>query len=441
MQAEIRYSTRSRRPRTRCSARSPTTAATTSSGWSTRTAMPPARRARRSAAAANPGRSGWLRLQQGRRARPTLEKPTESGASRRPSGRTSTTPTATRSMSTTRAATNVRTHITYDHRDQVIAVEDPLGRMTCLEHRADERVVAETTPRGTAGAPARCPTATRRRSIRTTAPSTRTTPRATCSPGPSRSRGEQYGRTDADLKDWKVTVHAQRVGDADHDHRRARQRVQQHVLRHGRAAHDRAARGGRSSGRAGTRSRTPACGRERPRPHLLRRPGRRATIVERTGRSANAARSDSQPEQFHARRRPTSVASTRSRCPDMLPIGGPHAAVLRRRDEPDRGPGRALTSADVSTTTRRSLSDKTWPVDRPTGKSDPSPVRVGQERQLITLEDGATASTGATRRRTATTATTGRSNARRRARTTTSIALEDVFLERTRSRRTTTTAT
>jgi YD repeat-containing protein len=50
----------------------------------------------------------------------------------------------------------IRTELSYDHRDQLIATKDPLGHLTCLERQADGLVIGRTTPRGTAGAESRC---------------------------------------------------------------------------------------------------------------------------------------------------------------------------------------------------------------------------------------------------------------------------------------------
>jgi RHS repeat-associated protein len=104
----------------------------------------------------------------------------------------------------------IRTHITYDHRDEVIAVEDPLGHLSCLQRRKDERVIAETTPRGTAGNHANCTNGTGY---------THYTTKYEYDPaGNLTSRSvpfapNQYGRDDNELKQWKVEYTRDEVGD------------------------------------------------------------------------------------------------------------------------------------------------------------------------------------------------------------------------------------
>ena len=105
------------------------------------------------------------------------------------------------------------TTVQYDQRDQPIAQTDPLNRMTCIERQADERVIAVTTPRGTAGNQAACTDgnpATTYSSFSTRYSYdeagnllSRSVPTA---PG-------QYGRTAAELANWKVTYVRNDVGD------------------------------------------------------------------------------------------------------------------------------------------------------------------------------------------------------------------------------------
>lgn len=107
---------------------------------------------------------------------------------------------------------SVRTEYRYDHRDQLIAVEDPLDRMRCTERRANGQVIGETTARGTAVAHARCLDGDPQTTYRYF--STRYTYDAA---GDLHTRSipfapDQYGRSDAALEDWKVTYHRDALG-------------------------------------------------------------------------------------------------------------------------------------------------------------------------------------------------------------------------------------
>jgi RHS repeat-associated protein len=108
---------------------------------------------------------------------------------------------------------HIRTHLTYDHRDQLIASNDPLGHLSCLQRRADGRVIAETTPRGTAGNHSNCTDGNA-----LTGYTHYTTRYDYDKAGNLLSRSipfapNQYGRTDAQLVQWKVEYTHDEVGD------------------------------------------------------------------------------------------------------------------------------------------------------------------------------------------------------------------------------------
>lgn len=110
------------------------------------------------------------------------------------------------------AGDTVVTHNDYDQRDQLIAQTDPLGQKTCTKRRADEKVIAVTTPRGTAATPGACTDPSQAYQFYTTnytydengALASQSIPYADA----------QYGLSNATLGGWKVGYSRDAVGNA-----------------------------------------------------------------------------------------------------------------------------------------------------------------------------------------------------------------------------------
>jgi RHS repeat-associated protein len=191
----------------------------------------------------------------------------------------------------------IRTHLTYDHRDELVSVEDPLGHLTCLQRRADERVIAETTPRGTDGNHAACFNGTGY---------THYTTKYTYDPtGNVSSRSipfapNQYGRTDADFADWKVQYTRNDVGDP---------------IKIKDARGHEFANTFYDSGELRTTGR----------PSFFAIQG--GAAVERTGGSSNAARSTEQPEHQLTLGQTDFGRVDPEALPDLLPQAGPTKLV------------------------------------------------------------------------------------------------------------------
>jgi RHS repeat-associated protein len=112
---------------------------------------------------------------------------------------------------------NARTRMTYDHRDTLVAERDPLGNMTCWTRDPAGRVTAETSPRGTGGNLDRCLAVQAANVPSPQAYVHHTTRYEYDDAGDVVSRSVpfapgQYGLSDQALSRWKVTYERDAVG-------------------------------------------------------------------------------------------------------------------------------------------------------------------------------------------------------------------------------------
>jgi RHS repeat-associated protein len=109
------------------------------------------------------------------------------------------------------------TALHYDHRDELVARVDPEGDVTCTTRRRDGKVIAITTPRGANGKLAACVAAPASGTLPVPVSAYYTTLMSYDKVGDLDSRTlpfapNQYGKTDADLKKWKVTYDRNGLG-------------------------------------------------------------------------------------------------------------------------------------------------------------------------------------------------------------------------------------
>jgi RHS repeat-associated protein len=253
----------------------------------------------------------------------------------------------------------IRTELTFDHRDQLIASRDPLGHLTCLQRREDGRVIAETSPRGTQHAPERCTDGD---------PATGyahfTTNYDYDPAGDLLSRSipfapNQYGRTDAQLATWKVTYGRNAVGDptsiTDARGNAAATETERAQHRFENTFYD--------TGELRTTNR----------PSFFEVRG--GMVVEREGRSANAEKSDQAGERESTLGQTDFGKVDPERLPDLLPQAGPTRLVydgeMRLTEIHDvLGKERRLTYDAMGQVTERS-----WPFKPATSATETEPAR------------------------------------------------------------------